>query len=257
MEMRDRIFATGVPAVIFQPVTFIVNLLNPWIYPFIVNEGRIMHPHPATLEITYLSNEDLAALMVAALDRPHEVAGRGIRWRTRGNSRSRSCAPPVRCLEQTSALRRRRPGVVFEQTGKSLCGQDTAAARKAEVGAREALCVVQYLAGKTPSGGYGARARAAARSVSDLGRLGGKASSARALRSAASAAIPGGLHPTAAQDRPRFLGFLCIHLSKVLTKITRAIEILIHGRKVDEDHDRQRISERLAPPGQNDSSIGH
>ena len=78
MEMRDRIFATGVPAVIFQPVTFIENLLNPWIYPLIVNEGRILHPHPAALEMTFLSHEDLAALMVAALDRVHRVAGRAI-----------------------------------------------------------------------------------------------------------------------------------------------------------------------------------
>ena len=46
------------------------NLLTNWAFPFIVNEGRYVYPHKPELECAWISLDDVARFMIAALDRP-------------------------------------------------------------------------------------------------------------------------------------------------------------------------------------------
>ena len=74
-EMRRQIFATGVPAVSIEPVVFLDNLLKGWAWPSIARDDCIVYAHRQTLEVSWICHDDLAALMLAALERPH-LAGR-------------------------------------------------------------------------------------------------------------------------------------------------------------------------------------
>ena len=74
-EMRDIVFASGVPATVLQPVVFLDNLLKRWAWPPIALENRIVYAHKETLDVSWICHDDLATLMIAALDRP-ALAGR-------------------------------------------------------------------------------------------------------------------------------------------------------------------------------------
>ena len=74
-EMRRLIFASGIPAVSIQPVVFLDNLLKGWAWPSIEKHNRIVYAHKETLDVSWICHDDLAALMIAALERPH-LAGR-------------------------------------------------------------------------------------------------------------------------------------------------------------------------------------
>lgn len=69
-EMRRAVLAAGVPAVVVQPVVFLDNLLKAWAWPSIAATGTIVYPHAETLDVSWICHDDLAALMVAALERP-------------------------------------------------------------------------------------------------------------------------------------------------------------------------------------------
>lgn len=74
-EMRRLLFAGNVPTVSIQPVVFLDNLLKGWAWPSIRDRGILSYPHRADLDVSWICHADLAALMIAALDRPH-LAGR-------------------------------------------------------------------------------------------------------------------------------------------------------------------------------------
>lgn len=74
-EMRRRVMEAGVPAVSIEPVVFLDNLLKGWAWPSIARDRRIVYAHKETLEVSWICHDDLAALMIAALGRPH-LAGR-------------------------------------------------------------------------------------------------------------------------------------------------------------------------------------
>jgi len=74
-EMRRVIFASGCPAVSIQPVVFLDNLLKGWAWPSIKTQNKIVYAHKETLDVSWICHDDLAALMIAALERP-ELAGR-------------------------------------------------------------------------------------------------------------------------------------------------------------------------------------
>ena len=74
-EMRRRVMAAGVPAVSIEPVVFLDNLLKGWAWPSIARDRRIVYAHKETLDVSWICHDDLAALMIAALERPH-LAGR-------------------------------------------------------------------------------------------------------------------------------------------------------------------------------------
>jgi uncharacterized protein YbjT (DUF2867 family) len=66
----NALWATGAPATVFGSVLFMDNLLTNWAFPFIVNEGRYVYPHHKDLECSWISLDDVAKFMIAALDRP-------------------------------------------------------------------------------------------------------------------------------------------------------------------------------------------
>lgn len=74
-EMRRLVFASEVPAISIQPVVFLDNLLKGWAWPEIVRRDTIVYPHREDLDVSWICHTDLAALMIAALERPH-LAGR-------------------------------------------------------------------------------------------------------------------------------------------------------------------------------------
>lgn len=74
-EMRRLVFASGVPAVSIEPVVFLDNLLKGWAWPSIEKDNKLVYAHKATLPVSWICHDDLAALMISALERPH-LAGR-------------------------------------------------------------------------------------------------------------------------------------------------------------------------------------
>ena len=73
-EMRRRIMAAA-PAVSIAPVIYLDNLLRAWAAPSILEEGVIRYPHAETLDVSWITQEDVADLMIAAMSRP-ALAGR-------------------------------------------------------------------------------------------------------------------------------------------------------------------------------------
>jgi uncharacterized protein YbjT (DUF2867 family) len=71
LEMRNRIMASGAPAVSIQPVVYLDNLLKAWAWPQIEKNGLLYYPHRETLDVSWICHADLAKLMIAAAERPH------------------------------------------------------------------------------------------------------------------------------------------------------------------------------------------
>lgn len=66
----NALFRSGVGATVFGSVLFMDNLLTNWARPFIVNEGRFVYAHRPTTEANWISLDDVARIMIHALDRP-------------------------------------------------------------------------------------------------------------------------------------------------------------------------------------------
>jgi uncharacterized protein YbjT (DUF2867 family) len=66
----NALFRSGVPATVFGSVLFMDNLLTNWARPFIVHEKRYVYPHQPNLLANWISLDDVAKCMIAALDRP-------------------------------------------------------------------------------------------------------------------------------------------------------------------------------------------
>jgi uncharacterized protein YbjT (DUF2867 family) len=66
----NALWRTGAPATVFGSVLFMDNLLTNWAFPFIVGEGRYVYPHKPTMEASWISLDDVAKFMIAAIDRP-------------------------------------------------------------------------------------------------------------------------------------------------------------------------------------------
>lgn len=75
VAMVDGFVAAAVPLIVFNPVVFMGNLLRGWAHPGIMERGVFEYPHAPHLEVSWVCQEDLAALMVAAASRP-QLAGR-------------------------------------------------------------------------------------------------------------------------------------------------------------------------------------
>lgn len=76
-EMRGLLRAMGLPVISIQPVVFLDNLLEGWALPAIQERDTIVYCHREELEASWICHDDLASLMVAAIDRP-DLAGRDI-----------------------------------------------------------------------------------------------------------------------------------------------------------------------------------
>ena len=75
--MRSAFEAAGLPTITLAPVVFMGNLLRGWAFPHIAREGRFIYPHRPELEVSWICQEDLAKLALAAAVRP-ALAGRVI-----------------------------------------------------------------------------------------------------------------------------------------------------------------------------------
>jgi uncharacterized protein YbjT (DUF2867 family) len=75
LAMVEAFEAAAVPLIVFNPVVFMGNLLRGWARPAIVERGVFEYPHAADLEVSWVCQEDLASLMVAAATRT-ALAGR-------------------------------------------------------------------------------------------------------------------------------------------------------------------------------------
>ncbi|TDZ20515.1 NAD(P)H azoreductase [Colletotrichum orbiculare MAFF 240422] len=77
--LREETELSGVSVVSIQPVVYLDNLLSGWMLHRLRDEGRIVYCHKPDLEVSWISHDDLVALMVAALTRdPKDLDGRDI-----------------------------------------------------------------------------------------------------------------------------------------------------------------------------------
>ena len=74
-EMRSILRDTGLPVISIQPVCFLDNLLEGWAWPPIRDHNTIVYCHKPTLDVSWIGLDDVAELMVAAIQRP-DLAGR-------------------------------------------------------------------------------------------------------------------------------------------------------------------------------------
>lgn len=66
----NALWRSGAPGTVFGSVLFMDNLLTNWARPFILREDRYVYPHNPELEANWISLDDVARFMIAALDRP-------------------------------------------------------------------------------------------------------------------------------------------------------------------------------------------
>lgn len=74
-EMRTILRDMGLPVISIQPVCFLDNLLEGWAWPPIRDRQTIVYCHKPTLDVAWIGLDDVAELMVAAIQRP-DLAGR-------------------------------------------------------------------------------------------------------------------------------------------------------------------------------------
>ena len=74
-EIRDLLRALGLPVISIQPVCFLDNLLEGWAWPPIRDRNAIVYCHKPTLEVSWIGLDDVAQLMIAAMEHP-DLAGR-------------------------------------------------------------------------------------------------------------------------------------------------------------------------------------
>lgn len=74
-EMRTILRNMGLPVISIQPVCFLDNLLEGWAWPPIRDRQTILYCHKPNLDVSWIGLDDVAELMVAAIQRP-DLAGR-------------------------------------------------------------------------------------------------------------------------------------------------------------------------------------
>lgn len=75
--MREVLRDMGLPVVSIQPVCFLDNLLEGWAWPPIRDRSTLVYCHKPTLDVSWISLDNLAQLMIACIFRT-ELAGRNI-----------------------------------------------------------------------------------------------------------------------------------------------------------------------------------
>lgn len=74
-QMRDLLRGMGLPVISIQPVCFLDNLLEGWAWPPIRDRSTLVYCHKPTLDVSWISLDNLAKLMIACISRP-KLAGR-------------------------------------------------------------------------------------------------------------------------------------------------------------------------------------
>lgn len=73
--MRDLLRDMGLPVISVQPVCFLDNLLEGWAWPPIRDRSTLVYCHKPTLDVSWISLDNLAQIMIACISRP-DLAGR-------------------------------------------------------------------------------------------------------------------------------------------------------------------------------------
>lgn len=73
-EVMGHLHSAGVPFTVLRPTLYLENLLSPASLAGMLREGVLAYPLPADYRVSWLSRDDLAAFVAAALARP-ELAG--------------------------------------------------------------------------------------------------------------------------------------------------------------------------------------
>ena len=79
-SIQNAIVASGINHVFIEPVVFMNNMIAPWCKPSIVRHDLFAYPAAPDLKISFISLDDVAQIMVAALltdkvDRQHVAVG--------------------------------------------------------------------------------------------------------------------------------------------------------------------------------------
>ena len=69
-DIKTAIASSGIPFVFIEPVVFMNNMIAPWCKPSIVKHNLFAYPAKPDLKISLISLDDVARLMVAALQNP-------------------------------------------------------------------------------------------------------------------------------------------------------------------------------------------
>lgn len=71
LHMEGMLRDGGVPWIIIQPSVYMENLLGPWTHSGIITKNEVAYPVPDAMPLGWIATDDVAALQVAALQRPH------------------------------------------------------------------------------------------------------------------------------------------------------------------------------------------
>ncbi|MFK7978057.1 MAG: SDR family oxidoreductase, partial [Halioglobus sp.] len=75
---RENLFAAAdVPLTCIRPVLFMDNLLTDWVKPGLADKGLYQYPHAPTMAANWISLDDVAKFMIAAIER-EDLAGERI-----------------------------------------------------------------------------------------------------------------------------------------------------------------------------------
>jgi uncharacterized protein YbjT (DUF2867 family) len=113
----NALWRSGAPATVFGSVLFMDNLLTNWAFPFIVGEGRYTYPHRAELEASWISLDDVAKFMIAAIDRP-DLEGA---WLNIGGPQALKPRDVVKVLSDVTGKPVVYDPMTPKQFGKMLC----------------------------------------------------------------------------------------------------------------------------------------
>ena len=70
LDVAEYLQRSGIPYITLQPSVYAENLLGPWTAPFVANHDQVAYPTPAEMPVGWIATQDVAAVVVAALERP-------------------------------------------------------------------------------------------------------------------------------------------------------------------------------------------
>lgn len=73
-NVEQYLLGSGVPSIILRPPVYMDNLTAPWAMSGIVHQSVIAYPLPPNIKVSWITLNDAAAFVIAALKRP-ELAG--------------------------------------------------------------------------------------------------------------------------------------------------------------------------------------
>lgn len=76
LSILKHLRESDLPFVVFEPTTYMENWLGPWTAPSIRDHDELTYPVLADRKMGWIASDDVCALAVAALERPHLAGNR-------------------------------------------------------------------------------------------------------------------------------------------------------------------------------------